>query len=461
MAAPPTTRVPDSASMWAPFAVPDFRLLFAGFTLSQAALPLQVVTQIFWVQSHADASVVIILVGVIGTIRGAGMLSFGLFGGALADRFDRRKLLIVSQSAAFVLTLGVALIMWLTDGGTAALVGFFILTFFASAMFAVDLPTRQAIVPEILGPRLTPGGIALNTAAMQLAMPISIFGVGFLVEELGFAATYALSSVGHVIAVVTLALMAYRSSFVHSGTHGLRATLQDVGGGLHYTRRHHTLMWIILITVVMMAIGFPPTANLGPTWVTTVVGASFSEFGLIALGWGGGAFLASALMTRYAAYDRMGLLLSAGALLFAASFIVFSIGTSWPFAVGGNIGLGAGLATSQVASIALIAAMTTNEVRGRIMSLLLLNMGVAQALTLPIAALGQSVSLETLFPIMAFICLGAVAAIVLTHPAIWLARISTSLAARGDPPPTADTGGNPDEAERKERSVSDEAHPDR
>ena len=81
-------------------------------------------------------------------------------------------------------------------------------------------------------------------------------------------------------------------------------------------------MWIILITVVMMAIGFPPTANLGPTWVTTVVGASFSEFGLIALGWGGGAFLASALMTRYAAYDRMGLLLSAGALLFAASFIV-------------------------------------------------------------------------------------------------------------------------------------------
>ena len=106
--------------------------------------------------------------------------------------------------------------------------------------------------------------------------------------------------------------------------------------------------------------------------------------------------------------------------------------------------------------------MTTNEVRGRIMSLLLLNMGVAQALTLPIAALGQSVSLETLFPIMAFICLGAVAAIVLTHPAIWRARSSTSLAARGDPPPTADAPeAAPTKLSGKERSISDRAHPDR
>ena len=137
--------------MWAPFSVPDFRLLFVGFTLGQAVMPLQFVTQIFWVQSHADPSVAIILVGIIGTMRGAGMLSFGLFGGALADRFDRRKLLMVTQGGALGLNLGIAALMWLTPGDTPSLIAFFILTFFASAMFAVDGPTRQAIVPEILG----------------------------------------------------------------------------------------------------------------------------------------------------------------------------------------------------------------------------------------------------------------------------------------------------------------------
>ena len=204
MARGPEAAQADSAiSMRAPISVPDFRLLFIGFTMGQAIMPLQFVTQIFWVQSHADTSATIVLVGVIGTMRGAGMLSFGLFGGALADRFDRRKLLMVTQAGALALNLGIASLMWLTPGDTSALIAFFILTFFASAMLAVDGPTRQAIVPEILGSRLTPGGIALNTAAMQLAMPISIFGVGVLIDELGFAATYALSNSGHVIELVT------------------------------------------------------------------------------------------------------------------------------------------------------------------------------------------------------------------------------------------------------------------
>jgi MFS family permease len=414
-------------SMWAPFAVRDFRLLFVGFTLGQAMMPLQFVTQIFWVQSHADPSVAIILIGVIGTMRGTGMLSFGLFGGALADRFDRRKLLMATQGGALILNVSIAAIMWLTPGDTPALVAFFILTFFASSMFAVDGPTRQAIVPEILGPRLTPGGIALNTAAMQLAMPISIFGVGILVTEIGFAGTYALSGLGHVIEIVTLGAMAYRSNFVRQASHGFKDTIRDVGGGLSYTRRHSAVLWIIILLVVMMALGFPPTANLGPTWVTTVVGVSFAKFGFIALGWGGGAFLASVLLTRFAAIDRKGLLVAGGAVLFTVSFLIFSIGTTWPFAVIGNIGLGMGMATTQVSSTSLIAAMTPNHVRGRVMSLLMLNMGVAQAVTLPIAILGQAVSLQTMFPILAAISIGLVGAIVIFRPSIWRARVSTAL----------------------------------
>ncbi|HJN92603.1 MAG TPA: MFS transporter [Dehalococcoidia bacterium] len=433
-------------SMWAPFSVRDFRLLFIGFTLGQAMMPLQFVTQIFWVQSHADPSISIILIGVIGTMRGTGMLSFGLFGGALADRFDRRKLLMATQGGALVLNLAIAAIMWLTPGDTPALVGFFILTFFASSMFAVDGPTRQAIVPEILGPRLTPGGIALNTAAMQLAMPISIFGVGILVSELGFAATYALSGLGHVIEIVTLGAMAYRSDFVRQGAHGFKETIRDVGAGLTYTRRHSAVFWIIILLVVMMALAFPPTANLGPTWVTTVVGVSFAKFGFIALGWGGGAFIASTLLTRFAAIDRKGLLVAGGALLFVFSFLIFSIGTTWPFAVVGNIGLGMGMATTQVSSTALIAAMTPNHVRGRVMSLLMLNMGVAQAVTLPIAVLGQAVSLQTMFPILAFIAIGLVGAIIIFRPSIWRARVSTALVQQAQDEPEATAGATPSSA---------------
>lgn len=434
---------PLPPSMWAPFAVRDFRLLFAGFALGQAMMPLQFVTQIFWVQSHADPSVTIILVGVIGTMRGTGMITFGLFGGALADRFDRRKLLMTTQGTALVLNLAIAVVMWQTSGGTLALTAFFVLTFFASAMFAIDAPTRQAIVPEVLGPRLTPGGIAMNTAAMQLAMPISIFAVGFLIDNLGFSATYALSGTGHVIEIVTLALMTYRSGFARQAVHGARETLRDVREGLAFTRAHPTVMWVILVLVVMMGLGMPATANLGPTWVTTVVGASFSEFGFIALGWGGGAFLASSLWTRFSQIDHRGRLVTIGTLLFASGFVVFSIGHTWPFAVAGNLALGMGMATAQVSATALIAVMAPNRVRGRIMSLLMLNMGVAQTMTLPIAIVGQAVSLETLFPVLAFTCLGFVVVILATHPRIWRARMSDAAPEEVEAAPARPTTARP------------------
>jgi MFS family permease len=417
------SNAPGRPSMFAALAVRDFRLLFMGLVLGQAMMPLQFVVQIFWVQEHADPAIRIVLIGLIGTTRGAGALAFGLFGGALADRLDRRKLLMTTQGGAFALNVSIAAVMLLSDGGAAGLTIFFVLTFCAAAMSAVDGPTRQAIVPEILGPRLTSGGIALNTAGMQLSMPISIFAVGFLVDGLGFFPTYALSATGYLIQITMLLLMTYRSGFVVRRKGGVGETFGDIAAGLRYTRHHPALMWIILLMLAMTGTGFAATANLGPTWVTTVVGASYRQFSFIALTWGLGAFAASSLLMRFSMFEQKGRLLSIGTSLFAVSFLLFAVGHTWQFAVVGNLGLGIGMTTAQISATSLIAHLAPNEVRGRVMSLLGLNMGVAQLLTLPIAALGQAYSLETLFPVLALLCLSMVAAIILTQPGVRQARV--------------------------------------
>jgi MFS family permease len=416
-----------SPSMFDPLRSRDFRLLFAGMVVGQAMLPLQFVSQIFWVQTHAPDDIKIILVGIIGSTRGFGMLTFGLYGGALADRFDRRKLLMVTQAGALVLNLSIALLMALSPGDTLGLLVFFTLTFFSAAMYSVDAPTRQAITPELLGPRMAPAGISLNTAGMQVAMPVSIFLSGVLVDELGFAATFALSAAGHAVEIITLALMRYRSAFARkagAAAHGIRSTLADVREGIAYTRRNRTIFWIIALPISMMALGFPATANLGPTFITTVVvpGEPYRVFGFIAITWGVGAFIASMTLTRFSLFERKGMLEAFGALIFATGFLIFSIGEV-PTAVLGNLGLGIGMATTQVCSAALIQHMVPNDMRGRVMSLLLLNMGVAQLMTLPIAVIAQSVSLETLFPVLALIVLGIVVLILATQPRIWQARI--------------------------------------
>jgi len=391
-----------SVSGFAPLRIRDYRLLLYGLIASSALMPLQFVTQIFWIQDAVDSGAQIVLVGLIGSMRGLGALTFGLYGGALADRFDRRRLLMITQSVGIVLNLSVAAVMWLSDGGPWALAAFFALTFLASGTFAIDLPTRQAMVPEILGSRLLPAGISLNTAAGQIAMPVSLFASGLLIEALGFAGTYALSGGALAFEVLMLALMRFEpeARATRQGTYGVRATLDDVREGVRYTRGNPTVLWIIVLMVSMMALGFPAVANLGPTWITTVVGVSVRNFGLIAVTWGLGAFFTSLVMARFSDYPRKGFLLSLGSLAFAGGFAVFAF-PSVPTAITGNLVLGIGMTSSQISATTLVQLIVPNEVRGRVMSLLQLNMGLAQLLTFPLAGIGQAISLEVLFPILA------------------------------------------------------------
>ncbi len=421
---------PSRPGMTEPLRLREFRLLLIGFILGQSMMPLQFVTSIAWIQHVAADEVEIIMVGAIGTIRGLGMIGFGLFGGALADRFDRRRLLMVTQTLAFACNIGIAVVMWTGAGGAVEIGIFFLLTIIASSAHAIDGPTRQAITPEILGPRLTPAGIALNSAAMQLAMPFSIFASGLLIDSLGHGTVFAISSFGHLGEVLVLALMSYRTVF--SAEHmkslaergqGPRQALSDIAAGLRYARSKPVVLWTVLIVVLMMSLIMPPTGTLGPQWVTTVVGATWSEFSFIAVFWGGGAMIASLILVRFSWIERKGLLTAAGVIVMALGFVVFTNPPTTINAMAGNFLLGVGMSIAMVSANSTLAHETPNEMRGRIMGLIFLGMGIAQAVGLPLGALAQWLTMETLFPPLSYAVLAVLAAIIVLRPVILRARV--------------------------------------
>ena len=210
---------------------------------------------------------------------------------------------------------------------------------------------------------------------------------------------------------------------------------------MRYTRGQPTVFWIIILMVAMMGFGFPATANLGPTWVTTVVDVPIRYMGLIAVTWGVGAFVAAALLARFATFERKGALVAVGATTFAGGFVLFVILHTIPNAIAGNLALGVGMSTAMVSSATLIQHIVANEMRGRVMSLFQLNMGFAQLMTMPIAALGQLVTLEVLFPILSLFVLAMVLLILFTHPEIWRARVVDEEPAPRDAPAHAAAGG--------------------
>ena len=264
------------SSALAPLKSLDFRYLLAGFAIGQMLMPLQFITQILWVQHFAPRDIWLIMVALIATCRGLGALTFGLYGGALADRYDRRKLLIMIQSLQVLGTVGIAAMMYLASGGVAGFVVFFGLTFITAGLQAIDGPTRLAIVPDILGPALAPAGISLNQVAGQVAMPIAMMFTGLIIDALGYSGAYLFSVLGHLIAILCMALMSYRATpvaCVASGKrYGFGEVVTDVKVGLSYASNHKVILWVILLLVMMMSLVYPATASLGPTWVTTVVG---------------------------------------------------------------------------------------------------------------------------------------------------------------------------------------------
>ncbi|XOV88881.1 MAG: MFS transporter [Pseudomonadota bacterium] len=411
----------------APLQVADFRLLLAGFALGQMLMPLQFFTQILWVQAYAPRDIWLILVALIGASRGIGALTFGLYGGALADRYDRRWLLLVMQCLLVAMTLLIALIMHLGQGSTLAFGLFFLATFLSAGLQSIDAPTRLALVPDILGAALTPAGMSLNQVAGQLAMPVAIFGTGLIIEGLGFSGAYLFSALGHLLMIVCLLLMKHRGQrrqdMTGSQRYGFLAAINDIRFGLAYTRNDPLVLWVILLLVAMMGLGFPATANLGPTWLTTVVGVSIANVGFVAMAWGIGALMASIALTFYPNVEQRGLLIAGGALLFSCAFLVFVLDHTVTNAVLGNLGLGAGMTITMVSSTILIQRVVAPEVRGRIMSILQLNMGFAQLMTMPVAALAQWMTLQVLFPVMALTTLLAVAAILVTQPQLARARL--------------------------------------
>lgn len=389
----------------------DYRLLWSGQLVMNALMPLQFVTGLLWLQAAAPEHLRLLLAGLLGATRGGAMLLMGLVGGALADRLDRRHLLLTTQTIALTANALIALLLLSGRLGGISLAAFLLLSFVAGGAMAVDMPTRQALVTELVPRAHLANAIALDAVAMQVSLPASLVASGLLIDGLGFGGAYACGLVGHV--AVLLALTRLRPHAVRRPVAGQTSFLRTVRDGIAFVRRTPTVLWVLVLLVVVMALGFPPVASMGPVWVTRVLGLSPAQFGWFAATWGLGALGASLIMTTVGHFPRKGWLVGLGAIGFAACVVGWGHSRSVPLSAVLNFSLGALLSVTQIAARALVQRTVPHAMQGRVMSLFMLNMAVAQLMTAPVGALAQVLTFELVVPVLGWISLGLAVGIVL------------------------------------------------
>lgn len=320
-----------------------------------------------------------VLLGVVNAGNALPMLFLSLFGGALADRFDRKRIIQVGQFLFAVLSLvmGIAIIMDVITW-QYLLIGAVI----QGATFSFLMPARQAIIPNLVPPEKITNAMALSSAAMS-AMTLSApaFAGGLYAFTGAHNVYFVMAFLGFAAVVLT--------SFIPKAGSGPSKRkgpmMKDIGAGLVYIKQNNLIL-VLLVMGLSTTVLAMPFRFLLPVFVVDVYRLGVDSMGLLVAVMGGASLVSALLVASLSTWKRGMLLIfssfmSAIALMLVASIPIYFV------AMFVMIPLGIGDAGRRTLNQSLVMEKVEDQYRGRVMSVFMLNRGLIPLGVLPTALL--------------------------------------------------------------------------
>ncbi len=350
-------RPPGPRSTFASFAVRNFRLFFAGQGISQIGNWMTLVAQTLLVLRLTDSGVA---VGLLTACQFGPVLVLGAWAGLVADRSDKRRLLMVVQAVAMSQSFALAALAFTDEPPLGAL---FALATVSGLCLAFDNPTRRAFVVEMVPDDFVPNAVSLNSAMMTSSRVIGPALAGLLITTVGYGWAFLLDGVSYLAVLVGLALI--RPDELRSSPPTQRGRGQ-VREGLRYTLGQPTLA----IPLGMMALVGTLAFNFSvvfPLLVTRTFGASEATFtvlfSVISIGSLVGA-LRTARRRRVEVDDVVLASLGFGVAMLA---LAVTPGLALAFPVG--LAVGVTSIAFLTSSTAIVQVAAAPEMRGRVLAL--------------------------------------------------------------------------------------------
>ena len=339
----------------------NYRLYFFGQLVSLNGTWVQTVAQGWLVLRLSDDSGVAL--GLVTALHFLPLLVAGPWGGMLADRSDKRSLLMATQSAMAAVAVALAVV---TLAGVVELWMLYLAAFLTGAATAVDNPTRQAFVVEMVGREDVPNAVALNSALFNAARVLGPALAALVIRLADVGPCFAINSVSFLAVLVAVWRMhpdeLWREPPVASGARQVRA-------GLAYAWRTPVLRSTLLLVAVVGTLGYNATVIL-PLLAKVTFGGDAGTYALLTSSMGLGSVLGALATASRARPSRR--LLAGACLAFGATTTAASLAPNLAAAV-------ALLGLSGAAGIAFLATANSTlqlasdaAMRGRVMALYLL-----------------------------------------------------------------------------------------
>lgn len=381
---PPLRRRPWGAT-FAALSQRDFAWYFAGNTAFFMGMQMQMILRGFLAFELTNAATAL---GFMSVSIAVPMLLVAPFGGVVADRVNKRSLLIVTQSVSAVSSLIIAFLI-LTD-----LIEFWQLLVMSSitgVVFSFNMPARQALVPQLVPRHLLMNAISLQMGGMNLTRILAPALAGLLINPLGVGIVYLFTFVLFIIAVASEFHLPIHGMVAVKSTNAFR---KDMAEGFRYIRGNRTISLLLFLGLAFPLFGFPVQQML-PVFAEDVFDKGPSGLGILAASTGVGGLIGALIAANLDRVRHKGRLMLVGGVWMGGLFIAFTQSPSFApaivFLAMGNIG---GM-IFQTTNNSVIQARLPDEVRGRVMSVMMMSFGLMPLGVLPVTVAADEIGART------------------------------------------------------------------
>jgi MFS family permease len=340
-----------------------FRALLGSSLASSVGAAVAGVAVNWLVYHYTNSTLDVAYVGLTGVVPG---IVLGVFAGVLADRYDRRRLMIVSDLVRMAVMGLLAVALLLAGFSLLLVLAAMTLVFSFSALFT---PASQAILPRILPVERLEAANGVLSALTQTGFTVGAAAGGLVVVSFGAAAGLGVNAATFGVSALFLYQIASEFGRPAPGSAGAKRSFRDdVGVGLRYMREHRP--------VLEVTIGFLPgnflftmVAAFFVVYGTTVYGNDPAVFGYLVAAMAGGAVVGALAVVRLRARRFAGVLLGAGVLAQSGAIALLVVGRTLPISVAGAAGLGVCIGLINTVYYATMQAIVPNEILARVLSI--------------------------------------------------------------------------------------------
>jgi predicted MFS family arabinose efflux permease len=335
----------------------DFRLMWIGACTSSIGTWMQIVAQGWLIYRLSHSAFLLALDQFLGGIP---IFLFSLIGGVVADRVERRKILLASQyvqmASALILTILVA-----TD--LVRVWQILCLSFISGFAQAFGGPAYQALIPTLVETEDMPNAIALNSIQFNVAVMIGPALAGQTLAKLGEKWCFGLNAVSFLAPIVSLTIITTRF-LPQKTTDSVFTSLKE---GIKFVRKQHAMEALIVLAFCMTALGMPMRTYL-PVFVKDIFHRGPETYGNMLALMGFGSICGSLMVAYLGNIRRKGRVALGSLMCLGAGIAGFALSKSIPLSGALLVVVGASMMAVFATVNSLVQLITTNAMRGRVMS---------------------------------------------------------------------------------------------